>query len=176
MRTSLAARSAGALLLLAAPTFATLVPGGAGSRLRDCVSVLDAPGANAPAPPRPPTRIDCVDGDPTCDADGTRDAHCVFTLRVCVNSTALPDCTPERADVLTVVHALDDGDPRFDTDFQSLQSRAGLLGFPGNTTLDDCTLPTSIGVRLVPPAPAAGHGEPGARWSASRPAGGRAAG
>jgi hypothetical protein len=139
----------------AGAAWAVLVPGG-GARLRDCVSVLDVPGANTPPLPRQPTRIDCVDGDPSCDADGARNAGCVFTLRLCINSTAFAACTPERADGITIEHADDNGDPRFDTEFQALQSRATLLGFPDNTTPDRCTISTSVSAGLVPPLAGSG--------------------
>ena len=144
------------LLAAAGPAAGVLVAGGSGSRARDCVTVFDAPGANTPPPPRTPTRIDCVDGDPSCDADGARNARCLFTLRLCVNSTAFPGCTPERADGVVIDHALDNGDPRFDTEFQALQSRANLLGFPDDEVLDHCTLQSSVSLALVPPPGASG--------------------
>src|SRR4051812_25535304 len=83
----------GVLLLASGTASAVLVAGGAGTRTRDCVAVFDVPGANKPPPPRTPNAIDCVDGDPTCDADGTRNAACVFPVRVCLNSTAFAACT-----------------------------------------------------------------------------------
>jgi hypothetical protein len=167
-----------AWVLATSPAGAALVGGGSGSRTRDCVVALDVPGANAPAPPRTPTRVDCIDGDPTCDADGVRNSRCVFTLRLCINSTAFPACTPERADSVLVAHAVDDGDRRFDTDFQALQSRLGLLGLP-DETLDRCTVSSSIGVALVPPR--GGSGPWGAakkrlRLAAQGRAGGRVTG
>jgi hypothetical protein len=115
------------------------------------VSVFDSPSANKPAPPRSPRNVDCVDGDPSCDADQARNARCVFPIRLCVNSTAVAECTPQRTDALTIEHSVDNGDPLFDTQFQALQQRANLLGFPGNTTLDDCTLDSSISVNLKAP-------------------------
>ena len=123
---------------------------GGGAKSLDCVTVFDAPGANTPAPPRAPRNVDCVDGDPSCDTDGQRNAQCAFALRLCINSTAVPECTPDRTDSVTVAHALDNGDPRFDTDFQALQQRANLLGFPDNTS-HACTISSTITVALRPP-------------------------
>lgn len=138
-----------ALVLAAAWARATVV-GGGGARARDCVAVFDA-AVNSPAPPQKPRHVDCVDGM-ACDQDGARNGRCQFTVRLCVNATTLPDCTPGDADALTVDHALDNGDPRFDTEFQALQNRANLLGFPDNTTADECTLASLITVRLQPPS------------------------
>jgi hypothetical protein len=50
-----------------------------------------------------------------------------------------------------VDHAIDNGDRKFDPDFQALQQRADLLGFPDVTSLDRCTLTSSVTVRLRPP-------------------------
>ncbi len=135
------------LLAMAAPAAAVVV-GGGGPKARDCVSVFDATGVNSPAPPRTPRNIDCVDGDPACDMDGTRNASCTFSLRLCVNSSNVAGCTPERADDITIQHAQDNGDPRFDTDFQALQARADLLGFPDQESLDRCTQQSAITVVL----------------------------
>ena len=128
-----------------------VVVGGGGSVSTDCIAVIDAP-ANSPPAPASPKNVDCVDGDPACDADGTRNARCVFNVKLCVNSTMISGCTPMRADSLTIDHALDNGDPRFDTDFQALQQRANLLGFPDNETKNKCTLASTITVSLKPPS------------------------
>jgi len=146
--------SAALLLAFPLPARAATIYGG-GSRTSDCLVVFDAPGANSPAPPRLPRNVDCVDGDPTCDADMTRNATCSFDLKLCINSTAVTGCTPDRTDSLTVDHAIDNGDPRFDTDFQALQQRANLLGFPDNMG-HACTLVSSVTVPLRPPGMAGG--------------------
>jgi hypothetical protein len=128
-----------------------LIVGGGGSPSDDCVAVLDAP-ANSPAPPKPAKNVDCVDGDPACDGDGARNGQCVFALKVCVNSTALPSCTPVETTGVSVDHALDDGeDPKFDPDYQALQQRVDLLGFP-NADTDSCTTSSSVTVKLRPPS------------------------
>src|SRR6185295_14802157 len=41
-------------------------------------------------------------------------------------------------------------------EFQALQSRANLLGFPDDETPNHCTLGSSVSVSLVPPATAGG--------------------
>jgi hypothetical protein len=166
------------VLLLAATTAdlaAAAVVGGGGGRAGDCVAVFDVPAANVPAPPRRARRVDCVDGDPACDADGRRDARCVFDLRLCVNSTALPACTPARTGSLVVDHAVDDGDPRFDADFQALQQRVATLGLPGNEDPDACAPASTLTVVL--PAARRGDGRRAAsktvRLTAVGSAGGR---
>lgn len=135
---------------IAGPSLAATVPGGGSSR-SDCVAVFEIPGANFPAPPRAPKAVDCVDGDPTCDSDGLRNGECVFDLQLCINSTALPTCTPETAQSIVVDHAIDDGtDKRFDTDFQALQSRVSGLGLPAANP-DRCTIASAVTVRLRGP-------------------------
>lgn len=127
---------------------------------RDCVSVFDA-AANFPPPPRAPRRVDCVDGDPACDADAARNARCLFDVRLCLNSTAIAGCTPLRTNSVSVRHAIDNGDPRFDVDFQALQQRVDQL-LPDSEDLDDCTQQSSITVVLKPPG-AAGVWRPNAK-------------
>jgi hypothetical protein len=140
-------------LLAAAPAgpAGALVVGGGGPRGRDCISVFDA-AANFPLPPRPPRHVDCVDGDPGCDADGARNARCLFDVRLCLNSTAISGCTPLRTNNVSVHHAIDNGDPLFDVDFQALQQRVSQL-LPDNEDLDDCTQLSSLTVALKPPGP-----------------------
>jgi hypothetical protein len=144
----------GALLALAGPgapgAEATVVRGG-GARRSDCIAVFDVPAANRPAPPREPRRVDCADGDPACDADGARNGRCEFAIRLCINSTAVSGCAPDETDSLTVAHAEDNGDPRFDPDFQALQLRANLFDFPGNLDVDACTLSSTLTVALRGP-------------------------
>ena len=130
-----------------------MVVGGGGSKTSDCVAVFDAAGANSPTPPKAPRNIDCVDGDPSCDADGVRNGRCVFNLTICINSTALADCVPLSTNDVAIDHAVDDGsDPKFDPDFQGLQQRVDLLGFPANTDTDFCTTTSAVTVSLKPPS------------------------
>lgn len=155
-RRSCTAVALAAILMLAAavPCSAALVRGG-GGKTSDCVVVFDVPGANKPAPPKTPRHVDCVDGDPTCDADGLRNGRCEFDLAVCVNSTALAECVPSVTDEVTVDHAVDDGiDTKFDPDFQALQLRIDSLGFPDNSDPDSCTLVSTVTVVLKGPSSA----------------------
>src|SRR5262249_22218425 len=126
-----------------------VVVGGGGSASTDCIAVIDAP-ANSPAAPATPKNVDCVDGA-MCDADHARHGRCLLHVTPCVNSTMIAGCSPFRADSLTIDHALDNGDPKFDTDFQALQSRANVLGFPDDENTDDCTIASAITVKLRPP-------------------------
>ena len=126
---------------------ADLVRGG-GSKKTDCMSVFDAFGANKPAPPKIPKAIDCVDGDAACDVDGLRNGECVFDLRICLNSTAFSEnCDPIEVTSFVIDHAEDNGDRRFDPDFQALQLRVDALGYP-NDFPDDCSLISSVTVPL----------------------------
>lgn len=123
---------------------------GGGSKKTDCMVVFDVPGANKPAPPKAPKLVDCVDGDVSCDADGERNGQCVFELSLCANDTAAAQCTPVEVESVVVEHAEDDGDPRFDVDWQALQGRADTLGYP-NDFEDDCTTSSAVTVRLRGP-------------------------
>jgi len=68
-----------------------LVPGG-GSSATDCVGewTVRAPASTATSA----TTVDCVDGDPACDADGAADDVCHFTVGFCLAGTdpVLSDC------------------------------------------------------------------------------------
>jgi hypothetical protein len=118
--------------------------GGGGSAKRDCLVTFDA-AINYPT--SKPKQVRCVDGDPTCDADAMVDGVCSFELSVCANSTFEPSCTLDAVQSIIVDHAEDNGDRKFDPDFQSVQTAIdGDIQPPTNTT-DLCTLPTTI---LVP--------------------------
>jgi cysteine-rich repeat protein len=77
--------------------FETLVPGG-GSRATDCISEFAVVN-----PLNDPLlgpdgllnmRQTCVEGDPTCDADGLANDECVFRVAICLTADdpALPEC------------------------------------------------------------------------------------
>jgi hypothetical protein len=127
-----------------------VVVGGGGSSTTDCMSVFDAPGANHPIPPKLPKNVDCIDGDVTCDADGLRNGECSFSIQVCVNSSAIAGCVADTVTTLVVDHAEDDGDPKFDPDFQAVQTRVNALGLPTDGA-DECTLTSTIRVPLRAP-------------------------
>lgn len=139
-----------AIFAVSACTAVAATVRGGGSTATDCVLVLEIPGANFPAPPKTPKAVDCTDGNPTCDGDGLRNGQCVFSVQLCVNSTALEDCMGDGVDNVTVDHAVDDGDdPRFDVDFQSVQGRADAI--VPTTQLDRCAIASSITVPLLGP-------------------------
>jgi hypothetical protein len=73
-----------------ASTTSTTLPGdlvypGTGKPASECYVTLRGVAATAPG------KIACVDGAPTCDADGAADGTCTFAFRVCV-AQALPGC------------------------------------------------------------------------------------
>ena len=98
--------------------------------------VLDAP---VNQPERRPRNIRCTDGDP-CDADGIVNGVCAFPVSVCANSTYNPQaCSLVGVDDITVDHALDNGDEKFDPNFQALQQRIDSDIAPPNNDPDACT-------------------------------------
>ncbi len=107
-----------ALVLAADPAAGTTV-GGGGSKKTDCLGVFET----SVALPEGKRRIICVDGDPACDTDATIDGKCTFDLSVCVNSTFSPKCNLTGVESIFVEHSADNGDPKFDPDFQALQDR-----------------------------------------------------
>jgi hypothetical protein len=141
-----------AVLLLSVAAAQAIVVGGGGSSRTDCLIVLDA---QVNYPPDKPKRFRCADGDP-CDADGTVNGVCAFDVGICANSTYNPTrCTLVGVDSITVDHAVDNGDRKFDPDFQALQNRVnnGIVGpgDPPNIDPDTCALPTRFLVPVVGP-------------------------
>ncbi len=134
-----------ALVLATPPAGATIVAGG-GARKTDCLAVFDTP-----VDLRPGTRtIRCVDGDRSCDADGTVNGECHFPVALCANDTSEPRCTLAGVEAIVVHHAQDNGDPKFDPDFQALQSRIdNQIDSP--TAAKVCTTASNITVRLKGP-------------------------
>lgn len=136
-----------AAISIARPTIAE-VAGGGGSASVDCLVVFDAP-VNAPS--ARPRHVRCVDGDASCDADGVANGACEIEVSVCANSTFNAGCTLRGVQSIRVEHALDDGDPRFDPDFQALQSRVDEeIELPADTA-DLCTAPSTIRVVVKGP-------------------------
>ncbi len=141
-----------AAVLLSASIAQALVYGGGGSSRTDCLAVFDAA---LNYPPDNPKRFRCKDGDP-CDADGIVNGVCAFDLTVCANSTYNPArCTLVGVDSITVDHAVDNGDRKFDPDFQALQNRINnaIVGptDPPNTDPDACTTPSQFLVPVIGP-------------------------
>ncbi|MBM4245087.1 MAG: hypothetical protein FJ148_14945 [Deltaproteobacteria bacterium] len=135
-------------LAVAPPAGATIVAGG-GPRSQDCLAVFDVPVALAPGV----RSIRCVDGDPACDADGLVNGECRFPVAVCANSTSEPLCSLSGVQSMFLAHAEDNGDPKFDPDFQALQSRIDNAIDPPSNDLDSCTSPSNITVLLKGPFP-----------------------
>ena len=130
-------------LALAAPASA-LVIGGGGSASSDCLLALSV---DANFPVATPKQVRCVDGDTSCDDDGVVNGVCDLRIALCANSTFNPSCTLSGLNSVTVEHALDNGDPKFDPDFQNLQNRVNSdFTFPV-TSADVCT---TVGLVHVP--------------------------
>ena len=137
-----------ALSATAATARATVVAGG-GPRSQDCLAVFETPVVLLPNV----RTIRCVDGDPGCDGDGLVNGECKFPVSVCANSTFEPLCSLSGVQSTFLAHADDNGDPRFDPDFQALQSRIDNTIDPPSNDPDVCTSASTIPVRLKGPFP-----------------------
>jgi hypothetical protein len=138
-----------ALATLAANPANGLVVGGGGGASTECLTVFDAPANYRPENPK---HILCTDGDPSCDGDAVVNGVCAFPITVCANAAFDPRCVYFGVQSIAVDHALDNGDPRFDPDFQALQSRIDSQIAPPTTDLDVCTTaPTTIRVPVRGP-------------------------
>ncbi len=138
-----------ALVLAGSTPASAAIYGGGGSSKTDCLAVFSAD-VNYPA--TKPKQIRCADGDP-CDADGVVNGSCSFAVGICANSTFDARCTLSGVESISVDHALDNGDPKFDTDFQALQSRIESQIDPPDSSADNCTTPTTVRVPLQGPLP-----------------------
>lgn len=124
--------------------------GGGGSGKVDCLATFDA-AVNTPV--SKPRNIRCADGDPTCDLDATVNGVCNFQVSVCANSTFNPSaCSLNGVRLSTVDHAVDNGDPKFDPEFQALQTRINsqIAPYP-NEDADTCTTATNFFVAIKGP-------------------------
>lgn len=138
-----------AVIATAAPSAAITI-GGGGSKSTDCLLALVA---DANYPVGNEKQVRCVDGDPTCDTDGTVNGVCRLGVAVCANSTFNPSqCTLSGLNSVTVEHAIDTpADPKFDPDFLALQSQIDNdLNFPV-LGADECTGTVNISVRIKGP-------------------------
>src|SRR5258708_32076074 len=98
-------------LLLPIALAQAIVQGGGGSSRTDCLTVIDAA---ANYPPDNPKRFRCADGHP-CDADGVLNGVCQFDVTICSNRSYNPTpCTLVGVDSITVAHAIDNRDRKFD--------------------------------------------------------------
>jgi hypothetical protein len=141
-----------AILLCPLSVAQAVVIGGGGSSRTDCLVVIDAAVNH---PPDKPKRFRCTDGD-GCDADGEVNGVCAFDVGICANSDYNPTrCSLVGVDSITVDHAVDNGDPRFDPEFQALQNRinSGIVG-PGDPPNEDpntCALPSQFLIPVLGP-------------------------
>ena len=145
----LIAATAAAVLLATTPTSSATEVGGGGSSKIDCLATLSAD-VNAPA--KKPRNITCHDGA-ACDLDGVVNGVCNFQVAVCANSTFNPtSCSLDGVRKITVDHSADNGDPKFDPEFQALQTRidSDIGPFPNNTA-DQCTTATNFHVPIKGP-------------------------
>lgn len=150
---------------LPAAVRATVVGGGGSSKV-DCLGTFDA-AVNTPA--KKPRNIRVVDGRPcpdasvcddgicddgsSCDIDGVINGECKFKVSVCANSTFNTNaCSLQGVRLMTVEHAVDNGDPKFDPEFQALQTRidSEIAPYPQNS-LDTCTNATNLFVSIKGP-------------------------
>jgi len=131
-------------------TSTTIIIGGGGGARRDCLLVL---GLAPTIPARRPRHYRCADGD-ACDADGMVNGVCQFSLNACSNSTFDARCASPGVASSIVDHALDNGDPAFDTEFQALQNVINTLDFESDTP-DDCT--TAINFHIPVQGPFVGN-------------------
>jgi hypothetical protein len=138
-----------AVAALAFPMAAqALIVGGGGGTATECLTVFDAPANYRPEKPR---HILCTDGDASCDGDGVVNGICEFPVAVCANSSFDARCVYFGVQSIEVDHALDNGDLKFDPDFQAVQSRIDNQIAPPNTDPDVCTATTTIRVPIVGP-------------------------
>jgi hypothetical protein len=71
----------------------TVIPGGGAPR-SDCYVVLNVQGTR---PLSNPKTLECTDGDPSCDTDGTCNDACILTVQLCINQPGMDNCTPPPA-------------------------------------------------------------------------------
>ena len=130
----------------AGPVSATII-GGGGAESRDCLVALDAP---VNTPESAPRQVRCVDGD-ACDSDHTVDGVCSFDISVCANSTFDPECSAVGVESIMIDHSEDNGDPKFDPDFQALRTAVGNTIAPPTSMVDRCTAPVTFRVPIKGP-------------------------
>jgi hypothetical protein len=135
--------------LLAWPAAAEVFAGG-GPPSKDCLAVFDLA---VTEPAERPNFLSCTDGDASCDLDGAVDGVCHLEIAVCANSTADASCSAGGVDTIVVDHALDNGDPRFDPQFQALQARIDGSIAPPSSVPDHCTLPVVFLIPVEGPRP-----------------------
>jgi hypothetical protein len=68
------------------------VPGG-GPKKSDCYAAFNVMGGTL----KGKTKVECKDGDPTCDSDGACNDSVTFEVALCVNQTGITGCTAPSA-------------------------------------------------------------------------------
>ena len=118
----------------------------------DCLTVIDAA---VNYPPDNLKRFRCADGDP-CDADGVVNGVCQFDVTICSNSSYNPTrCTLVGVDPITVDHAIDNGDRKFDPTSGAAEPHQQRHRRPDRSAEHDdpdrCTTPPNIRVPITGP-------------------------
>ncbi len=137
----LGALLAGATAAHAACPGACSIPGG-GTSKTDCLSEFDG------VVPNFGRAVQCTDGDPACDVDGSANGACAFSISVCLNNAdhRFPTCTP--TDIATfVVKNKAPGSKNYDPQLQALQDAVAGLGLP--TATATCTAPQFVNIPLT---------------------------
>ncbi len=149
-RILVAALAMSAALAVASSLVHAAVIGGGGSSRTDCLLALDA---DVNTPLSKPRNIRCADGDPSCDLDGVVNGVCNFRVGVCANSSFnTTACNLHGVRAVIVAHSADNGDPKFDPEFQALQTRINSdIGPFDNDDADSCTTPTNFFVPIKGP-------------------------
>jgi hypothetical protein len=131
------------------------VPGG-GPPKTDCLAEWRVNTSSGPdAKGRVPPRQTCKDGNAACDADGTADGTCHFTVEECFARTddaRLPKCVPVAISAWALTGKVDPADPTV----AALVEAVGALGpstidgagvsFSPNLAASFCTPPQQVGV------------------------------
>jgi hypothetical protein len=150
-RSALLVRLGIAAVVLATPRLSPAVPtevGGGGGKAIDCLATFVA---EVTFPASNPRHVRCTDGDPACDADMEVNGVCTIPLVVCANSTFSANCSLSGVSDIQVEHAIDNGDPRFDPDFQALQARIDNDIQPPTVLADSCATASNIRVPIKGP-------------------------
>jgi hypothetical protein len=130
------------------PSASALIVAGGGHASTDCLSVFSV---GDTVTLTTPTHIVCVDGDPSCDADGVINGSCQIPVGICANSTQVSHCSLNGVESIEVQHADDNGDPQFDPELQALQTRVNSGINPPTAAADQCTTPTNFHVAIKGP-------------------------
>jgi len=84
--------TAGASVALVSVGSSVVIPGG-GPTKSDCYVSMNLPAVSV-AVSNKNKEIDCMDGDPACDADGACNNVCQIQGQLCIDQPGIGDCTP----------------------------------------------------------------------------------